>query len=86
MNGEKKPKKRSTPVKRTPEMIKKIKDYVTKENPMSHRDIKKETSLSLQTINKIIHQDLNLKTKKKAKVYRLLSEHKKWQNQLPKAL
>ena len=33
MNGEKKPKKCYTPVKRTPEMIKKIKDYVTKENP-----------------------------------------------------
>ena len=77
INGEKKPKKRSTPIKRTPEMIKKIKDYVTKESPMSHRDIKKETSLSLQTINKIIHKDLNLKIRKKVKVHRLLPEHKK---------
>ena len=77
INREKKPKKRSTPIKRTPEMIKKIKDYVTKENPMPYRDIKKETSLSLQTINKIIHQDLNLKTRKKVKVHRLRPEHKK---------
>ena len=57
-------------------MIKKIKDYVTKENHMSHRDIKKETSLSLQTINEIIHQDLNLKTRKKVKVHRLRPEPK----------
>ena len=80
MNGEKKSEKRSTPVKQTPGIIKKIKDYVTKESPMSHRDIKKETSLILGTINKIIHQDLNLKTRKKVKIHRLFPEHKKKHN------
>ena len=75
--GRKNKKKRSTAVKQTPGIIKKIKDYVTKESPMSHRDIKKETSLSLRTINKIIHQDINLKTRKKVKIHRLFPEHKK---------
>ena len=77
INGEKKPKKCSNLFKPTPEIIKKIKGYVTKESHMSHCDIKKETSLSLGTINKIIRQDINLKTRKKVNVHGLFSNHKK---------
>lgn len=76
-NEEGKPKFQRPSTKRTPEMIKKVKDYVTKSSPMSYRDIKKKTGLSLLAINKIIHQDLNLETRKRVKVHRLGPKQKK---------
>lgn len=75
--GEEKPKKRAKRLKRTPQMVNKIKGYVCQRNPMCHRDIKKKTSLSLRSINRIIHEDLNLKSRKKVKVHRLSENHKK---------
>jgi hypothetical protein len=59
------PKYRTSPIKRTPEVLKKVKALAEKENPATRRDIQKQTSLSLDTIHKIIHTDLKLETKKK---------------------
>jgi [histone H3]-lysine36 N-dimethyltransferase SETMAR len=58
-------------------MLKKVKRLVDKENPASYRDIAKQTSLSPPTINKIIVHDLGMQSKKKAKVHKLMSTHKK---------
>lgn len=71
------PKFRRAPIKRTPEVIKKVKGFVVKENPMSYRDIANETPLSLNTIHKIVHQDISLQTRKKGKVHQLNESHKK---------
>jgi DNA invertase Pin-like site-specific DNA recombinase len=49
------PKFQRTPAKRTKEKIQKVKRLATKENPMSYRGIKSQTSLSLGTIYNIIH-------------------------------
>ena len=58
-------------------MIDKVKGYVTKRKPISYRDIKQETGVSFPLISQIIHQDLNLQTRKKTKVHRLSTEHKR---------
>ena len=75
--GKEKPKFRRPPIKRTPGTIKKVKAMVTKENPESYRSIHKSTGLTHPIINKIIHHDLKLQTRKKSKVHRLRDEHKK---------
>ena len=59
------PKYRTSPFKRTPAVVQKVKQQVTKKNPATIRDIQKQTSLSLETIHKIIHKDLKLETRKK---------------------
>ncbi len=56
--GEKKPKYRRPPVKRTPGVIRKVQGYLNKKNPKSYRFIKSQTGVSIATISKIIHQDL----------------------------
>ena len=76
IRGEKKPKYRRPPVKRTQGAITKVQGYVNKENPESYRYIRSKTGLSLATINKIIHQDLMFKTRKKTKVHRLTPRNK----------
>ena len=76
VRGEKKPKYRTKPVKRTQGMINKVKGYVNKRNPDTYRYIKNKTGLSLPTIHKIIHHDLRLKTRKKTKVHRLTPKNR----------
>ena len=71
------PQNQTAPIKRTPEVVQKVKRLVDKKNPATRRDIKKQTSLGLATIHKIIHKDLKLKTKIKTKVHKLTAEHKK---------
>ena len=80
------PQNRTAPIKRTPETVQKVKRLANKKNPATYREIQKQTSLSLETIHKIIHKDLKLETKNKTRVHKLTAEHKKNQNQLPKAL
>ena len=64
------PKKRPIPkfnrpsIKRTLDMISKVKRLVDRKKPASHRFIKKETKPILSTINKIIHQHLSKDTGK----------------------
>ena len=57
--------------KRTPAVIKKIANMVTKENPATYKEIKSKTDLALDTICKVIHEDLKLETRKKSKVHQL---------------
>ena len=71
------PKFRRAPIKRTHNVVQMIKKLTTKKNPLSYREINKQTSLGLQTINTIIHTDLKLDTKKKGKVHRLNQLSKK---------
>lgn len=71
------PKFKRRPIKRKPAMVNKIRQLVEKENPASYRHIKSKTSLSLRTIHKVIHNDLNNVTRKKAKVHKLTAKHKK---------
>ena len=68
------PKFQRTPTKRTKLSIGKVKSLINKENPTSFRNIKPQTSLSLGTIFKIIHSDLQMKSVKKGKVHRLSSK------------
>jgi hypothetical protein len=70
------PKFQRTPAKRTKEKIQKVKRLATKENPMSYRGIKSQTSLSLGTIYNIIHVDLELDKRKKVKVHTLDASQK----------
>ncbi len=65
IRGEKKPKYRRPPSKRTQWAINKVKGYVKKKTPETYRHIRSKTGLSLATINRIIHEDLTLKTRKK---------------------
>ena len=59
------PKFNRPPIKRTHEMISKVKRLVDRKNPASHGHIQKETTLILSTINKIIPQALSKDTRKK---------------------
>ena len=70
------PKFRRTPIKRTKANIQKVKNLVAKENPASYRYIKKETGLSLRTIHNVVHQNLQLNTRKKGKVHKLTATQK----------
>ena len=63
-NQEEIPKFRRTLIKRTPEMVDKVKSYVIRKSPKPYRDIGKETTLTLPIISKIINQDLSLKTRR----------------------
>ena len=49
---------------------------INKKNPAVYRYIKSKTNLSLDTINKVIHQDLAMDTRKKTKVHKLTENHK----------
>ncbi|UYV67703.1 hypothetical protein LAZ67_5001650 [Cordylochernes scorpioides] len=60
---------------RTPATVKKVKKYITKENPMPQRDIAKLIGTSVSTINKIINKDLGLKATKKHAVHKLFQSH-----------
>lgn len=71
------PKFRRPPKRRNKELIQKVKNLATKENPATYRAICKKTAVSLDTICKIIHEDLHLETKKKAKVHKLTAENAK---------
>ena len=71
------PKFNRPPIKRTVTMVTKVKSLAGKENPASYRHIQKQTGLTLHTIHRIIHQDLNKETKKKTRVHKLTDDHKK---------
>ena len=74
--GQKKPKYRRPPVKRTQGVIQKIASMVKKENPESYANIERETGLSPPTIHKVIHTDLGLNKRYKTRVHRLLPRHR----------
>jgi uncharacterized protein YerC len=71
------PQNRTAPIKRTPKTVQKVKRLANKKNPATYREIQKQTSLSLETIHKIMHKDLKLETKNKTRVHKLTAEHKK---------
>jgi len=70
------PKNKYPLTKRIPEMVKRVKRLVNKENPTTYRDIQNKTQLSLDTISKIIHNDIKLDTRKKSKVHKLTEKNK----------
>ena len=47
-------------------MPKKFENLIRKQNPAAYRQIKSKTSLSLGSINKVIHQNLGKLTRKNA--------------------
>ena len=53
-----------------------LKNLINKKNPATCRYIKSKTNLSLETINKVINQDLAMDTRKKTKVHKLTENHK----------
>jgi hypothetical protein len=58
-------------------MLAKLKDLTNCENPKSQRIMAIKCNTSQTTINRAIHNDLNLKTRRKSKVHKLLPKHKK---------
>src|SRR5215469_1208757 len=62
---------------RTRNTIKAVEKLVNCENPSTYRVIQKKMPCSLRTINRIIHEDLALKTRRKKKVHRLKPQDKK---------
>ena len=65
------------PKVRTKQTIAKIKKMVVKEDPESYRNIQKRYPMSLKTINRVIHEDLNLGKRTKSRVHRLNDKQKK---------
>lgn len=72
-----KPKNQYPSFKVISEVIKKVDRLTTKEYPPSQRDIGKMTGLSQTTVHKIIHNNLQKKTRKKTLVHVLKESHKK---------
>lgn len=66
---------RSRP-KRTKETIKKVAMAIRNENPPTQTSMAKQMNTSRSTINRIIHEDLDHKTRKKSKVHKLTENHK----------
>ena len=64
-------------LKVTKEVIQKMKSIATKPNPTSYRDIAAITSLSVTSINTIIHKNLKLNTRKKCKILEFNAKQKK---------
>ena len=50
-----------------------LKTLLTRENPPTQKSIAKSLNISVATINKVINQDLTLKTIKKHNLHQLLS-------------
>ena len=71
------PRFRRQPLKRTDDLIRKVKSMVTKQNPPSYTRMQSLTGVSRSTLWKIIHSDLQLKTRKKSRVHRLNQKSKK---------
>src|SRR5713101_3479745 len=63
--------------KRSKTVLQKIEPLFKRQNPSTQRSIAKHLNMSLATVNRAIHQDLNYKTIKKRKVHRLNTQHKK---------
>lgn len=57
------------------EIIKKVKRLVTGPNPKSQRTVARDVGISQTSVNRIIHQDLNMRTRKKSKCHRLTPSH-----------
>ncbi|UYV69820.1 K02A2.6-like [Cordylochernes scorpioides] len=75
-NGQKFQVDRPRPV-RTPATVSKVKRLATTENPPSQRQLSRMCGTSLKTINNIIHKDLELDTRRKGKVHKLIPFHMK---------
>ena len=58
-------------VVRTPGTLQKIRAECNKENPPSQRVLANRTGCLLRTVNRIIHEDLHKKTRKKQRVHAL---------------
>jgi len=71
------PKFRRPPVKRTNDMVRKVKNWIESPNPPTFTRMQSLTSLSRDTLSKIVHTDLKLQTVKKCKVHRLNQAQKK---------
>lgn len=56
---------------RTPRMVQKVREQCASENPASQRTIANKLGCSLRTVNRAIHEDLGLATRKKGKVHAL---------------
>ncbi|CAG7820411.1 unnamed protein product, partial [Allacma fusca] len=64
------------PIVRNPGNIRKVARYASNGNPLSPRDIAKKLGTSHTTVNKIIHGDLVMQTRKKHRGHTLRDSHK----------
>ncbi len=62
---------------RTDASIKKVANEVNKPNPISQTNMARKFGTKQQVINKIIHEDLGMITRKKCKVHNLEPKHNK---------
>jgi hypothetical protein len=62
---------------RTPAAIKKVDCLTSKPNPKYQYQLARDVKVSQSSINRIIHQDLKKKTRRKRRVHRLNASHKK---------
>ena len=58
-------------------LVTKVRSLATKENPLTQTDMAKKLSVSVSTIRRIVHDDLQLQTRKKPKVHKLTEAHVK---------
>src|ERR1044071_9413858 len=71
------PKNKYPKKKCTKSVLKRIDNLTSKPNPPSQRAIAQRVNMSQPMVHKIIHQDLQKKVMKKAKVHRLRSEERR---------
>jgi hypothetical protein len=64
-------------LKRTKEVISKVAVEIKKQNPPTQKELADKYSQSKRSIQKIIHEDLNMETGKKRKVHQLNDRQKK---------
>ena len=64
-------------LKRTKAMISKVRRFTSDPNPPSQYEMAKKLMVSQRTINKIIHEDLAMVTRRKSKVHKLTEKHMK---------
>ena len=69
------PKFNQPPIKRTTDLISKVKRLVNRKNPENLWHIQKEKALALSTINQIIHHGLSKGTSKKSNAHYLTDRH-----------
>lgn len=69
------PQRRNRRAVRTCEAIRKVRNMANKENPPSQRSIANQCSISQTSVNRILHKDLQLKTRIKSAVHKLTEAH-----------
>ena len=62
---------------RTPQTLQRVHDQCTTQDPPTQRVLANRLDCSLRTVNRIIHEDLNLQTRRKAKVHALNKDQMK---------